>query len=470
MKTFVPCVEVACWANDNDSLIPEKWAMEGLETLIANLVMTQLIHTDYSSEIQSYGDVVNTRRPNDFAGKRKTDDDSVVVQDAVSPNIAVPLDQHVYVSFTIKDGEMSKAFVDLVALYLEPAARELATKVDQILIGQVANLLAAGSTGVGGLQLMTKSNAPDYVLDANTELDLNKAPKASRRLVLGPRAHKACLGADLFVSSDKRGDEGTALRTASLGSVYGLDAFMDQNTPYRAPGDAEHEDAVTDAAYSAGDTAVNTTITYANVVVGDYVDIAGKVYRITAATDDTGDANITLDRGLEADVGAGDAVIHYPSGAVDLVAGYAAGYSKEIVIDGFAANKNPTVGTIVTFGTGSSSHSYTVIEATAVSTTESEVLLDRPLDAALADNDPAFFYPAGGVNLAFTRNCIAWVSRPLAQPPAATGALSYVASFGDVSMRVTMQYQGTSQGMLVTLDLLGGVAILDERLAVILWS
>lgn len=471
MKTFVPQVEVACWANDNDSLIPEKWAMEGLETLASNMVMAQLVHTDYSDEVRDFGDVVNTRRPNDFTGKRKTDDDSVTVQDAVSPNIQVPLDQHVHVSFTIKDGELSKAFKNLVTQYLEPAARELAEKVDQILIGQVANLLAQGSTGVGGCQLMTKTNAPDYVLAANTQLDLNRASAANRRLVLGPRAQQACLGADLFVSAEKRGDEGSALRTASLGSVYGLDAFMDQNTPYRAIGDAEHEDAESDADYAAGtSTGINTTITFANVVVGDYIDIAGKVYRITAAADDTGDANISIDRGLESDVAASDPIIHYPSGDVNFGAGYAAGYAKYVVVHGFAADKNPAKGTIVTFGTGGSSHSYTVVDAIVNSTTESQLLLDRPLDAAVSDADPVFFYPAGGVNLAFTRNAIAWVSRPLASVPPETGAMSYVAAYGDVSMRVTMQYQGLSQGMLVTFDLLCGVAILDERLACILWS
>lgn len=471
MKTFVPCVEVATWANSNDALIPELWAMEALMTLSSNMVMGQLVHRDFSSMVSNFGDVVNTSRPNDFSGKRKTDDDNVTVQDAVSPNIPVPLDQHIHVSFTIKDGELSKALPDLVERYLEPAARECAEKVDQILAGQVARLLLDGSVGIGGVQLMSKSNASDYVLAANTQLDLNRAPRAGRNLVLGPRAQQAALGADLFVAADKRGDEGTALRTASLGSVYGLDSYMDQNVPYRALTASDYEAAATDAAYAAGvSTGINTTITFSTVVVGDYVDIGGKVYRITAAADDTGDANISIDRGLEAAVGSADPVIHYRSGAVDLVAGYAAGWSKEVVVDDFAANTNPTVGTILTFGTGTSSHSYTVIAVTNNSTTESAVLLDRPLDSAIVNDQAVFFYPAGGVNPVFTRDAIALVSRPLATPPSDTGVRSFVASYEGLSMRVTMQYQGTSQGMLVTFDLLCGVAILDERLACILWS
>lgn len=462
--------EIAVWANDNDSLIIEVWALESLRTLASNMVMTKLVHRDFENLVAAHGDVVNASRPANFSGKRKTDADNVTVQDAVSPNIRVPLDQHVHVSFTIKDGELSKALPDLVERYLEPAAREMAEKIDQILTGQVAKLLIDGSVGVGGLQLMTKTNASDYVLSANTQLDLNRAPKANRNLVLGPRAQQAALGAELFVSTEKRGDSGTALRSASLGSVYGLDSFMGQNVAYRALATAEHEVAATDAAYAAGVTDVNTTVTFANVVVGDYLDIAGKVYRVAAAVDTGGDLDATLDRGLEDAVGSGDPVIHYPSGAVDLAAGYAAGYATEIVIDGFAANKNPKVGTVITFATGASSHSYTVIAVTDDSTTQSQVLLDRPLSAALVDDAAAFFYPAGGVNLAFTKDAIAFISRPLATVPAGSGAQSFVASFDGLSMRVTMQYQGVSQGMLVTFDLLCGVAILDQRLAAILWS
>jgi len=471
MKIFVACVEVACWANDNDALIPELWAMEALRTLGSNMVMGALVHRDYESLVAAHGDVVNCSRPSDFSGKRKTDDDNITVQDAVSSNIRVPLDQHIHVSFKIKDGELSKALPDLVERYLEPAARECAEKVDQVLCGQVANLLIDGSTGVGGMQLMTKTNASDYVLAANTQLDLNRAPKAGRNLVLGPRAQQAALGADLFVSAEKRGDAGTALRSASLGSVYGLDSFMDQNVNYRASTTAEQEIGVADAGGAlVGATTLNSTVTFASVVVGDYLDVAGKVYRITAASDTGGDLDATLDRGLEAAVTAGDPVIHYPSGDVNFGAGYAAGYGKEIVVHGTAADKNPAVGTIVTFGTGASSHSYTVIATTVNSTTETQLLLDRPLDAAIVDTQACFLYPAGGVNMAFTRDAIALVSRPLALIPSQSGAASFVASFDGLSMRVTMQYDATAQGMIVTFDLLCGVAILDERLASILWS
>lgn len=69
---------------------------------------------DFEPIVASFGDVVNTRRPGEFQAKRKTPADSVTVQDATSTNVQVPLDQHLHVSFLIKDGEESKAFKDLV--------------------------------------------------------------------------------------------------------------------------------------------------------------------------------------------------------------------------------------------------------------------------------------------------------------------------------------------------------------------
>ena len=461
--------EVTCFANDNDSLIPEVWAMEALRVLMSNMVMGNLVNRDFSSMVADFGDVVNTSRPADFSGKRKTDADNVTEQDAQSPNIQVPLNQHLHVTFVIKDGEMSKALPNLVDRYLEPAARELAEKVDQILAGQAVRLTAYTE---GRLGEMDSTNADDFVLDANTALDINRAPKSGRNLVLGPRAQKAALGADLFVSTEKRGDAGTALRTASLGTVYGMDSWMDQNVSYVAIANADTSAGVVDTGggQSAGYVgAIDTTVTAADCAVGDYVVFSGdgEAYRISAVTDATG-AQITVVGGLLHDVAAGATVTVYKAAAVDLTC--VAGWAKEITIDGLTSGKEMQVGQWITFGTGASSHSYTVIATDNSTAGESSVLLDRPLSAAITDADICYPGPAGGMNLAFTRDAIALVNRPLATIPADTGARSFVASFEGLAMRVTMQYDSTAQGMRVTFDLLCGVAILDERLAVVLYS
>ena len=94
--------------------------------------------------------------------------------------------------------------------------------------------------------------------------------------------------------------------------------------------------------------------------------------------------------------------------------------------------------------------------------------LDRPLDNAITADDKCFPGPAGALNLAFHRNAIALVTRPLAIPNNAMGVLSHVGVYNDIAMRVSMQYSIANGGTVVNLDILAGVAILDTNLCVVL--
>ncbi len=95
-------------------------------------------------------------------------------------------------------------------------------------------------------------------------------------------------------------------------------------------------------------------------------------------------------------------------------------------------------------------------------------MLDRPLDAAIADDDAAFAGPAGDFNACFQRDSVALISRPLARPESSFGARSFVAAHNNIAMRATMQYDIDAQGTKIVLDLLAGVAVLDARLATML--
>ena len=471
---FYSAPQLLCRANDNDSLVPEVWAREALAVLESNMVMGSLVYRDYNDMIANFGDVVNTRRPVDFKAKRKVDGDALETQDAQSPNIRVPLDQWLTVSFILYDGEMTKSMSDLISLYLQPAAKELAEQVDRTLAGQAARLSA---NVAGRLGEMSKTNASDFVLEADEVLNTNRAPKQGRNLVLSPKSNSYCLANELFVSAEKRGDEGTALRAASLGSVYGFDSYMDQNVVHVRIYSADVSTGLTDGAEAAGATVIETTVTYTDVVAGDYVVFEGEGYphRVASVADTGGDADITLVEGLRVAVGSGaDVTVYKAANAEDTgsdvapAAVYPAGWHKRILIEGYTSGKHPQVGQWLTFGTGVSSHTYTITQVDVVSATTSHVTLDRPLDVALTTDQVCFPGPAGSFNLAFTRNAIAMVNRPLNAPLAGTGARSFVASYNGLSCRVTISYDGSVQGHRVTLDLLMGVAILQEDEAVVL--
>ena len=126
---------MACYDNDNTAFIPELWASEGLAILQENMVIANLVHRDFENEIRQFGDVVNTRRPGTFQIRRKADGSTLQNQDATATNVQVPLDQWFYTSFTIKDGEASKSFQDLVDIYLRPGMMTIARSVDRAVLG-----------------------------------------------------------------------------------------------------------------------------------------------------------------------------------------------------------------------------------------------------------------------------------------------------------------------------------------------
>lgn len=466
LHLYASAAFVACYANDNDAFIPEHWAMEGLAILEENMVMARMVHRDFSNEVANFGDVVNTRRPGEFRSSRKTDSDDVVAQDASATNVRVPLDQHHYITFVIKDGEASKSFQELVQIYLLPGMQSIARGVDRGLLGQVHKYLRTPALRAGRLGALSASNAKDYVLEAREIMNRNKAYVDGRNLILSPASETSLLKTDLFIAANQRGDGGTALENAQLGRILGFNTWMGQNVPYIGSGADTAVGTVTNAA-AAGTTGSQTvSISGYEVQPGEYVNMAGndQPTHATAATASTNTTAVTLNEALKYGVEASAVITAYK--ACDVNGGYAAGWTKEIVVDGWTAGKAPQVGQLISFGTGGGRHTYTIVESFLSAAGEQSLLLDRPLEISLSNDDLAFPGPAGSFNMAFHRDALAMVSRPLARPNGQLGVLSGVASHNDVSMRVTMQYDSKSQGTRVTMDLLCGYAVLDENLAV----
>lgn len=100
--------------------------------------------------------------------------DNVTVQDATATDVQVMLNQHVHVSFLIRDGEESKAFKDLVQVYLAPAMLAQARFVDRIVLGQYHRFVKAGNV-FGGLGQLTGSNGRPYILGTRQIMNQNKA-------------------------------------------------------------------------------------------------------------------------------------------------------------------------------------------------------------------------------------------------------------------------------------------------------
>jgi hypothetical protein len=445
-----------------DAYIPELWANESIAILEENMVIGNLVHRDFSTVIASYGDTVNTRKPGEFKAMRKTSADSVTVQATTATNIPVVLNQHIHTSFMIKDADQSKSFKDLITEYLWPGMLSVARTIDQILLAQVHQFLPNSG---GQLGMLTGMNADDYLLDTRQTMNINKAYETNRRLILGTRSETELLRDSKFIQAYSVGDDGTALREASLGRKYGFDIFMAQNTPY-VPGLASPTVTgtvnLTDG-YAAGANSLVVDGLSAALSSNSWFTIAGDgtPLRLVSSSGGATPVGMVANRGLTNPV-ADNAVITVYS-PTTTTAAYALGWAKYI-----STTVAVPIGAPVTFGTVAGAGSiYGVID---YDPTQGGMLLDRPLEETVTSGEAVNIGPAGSYNLAFHKNAIALVNRPLALPMTGTGARSGVANFNNMSMRVTFTYDGNMQGTLVTLDTLMGVKVLDQLLGAVMYG
>lgn len=454
------------FANDFDTdgraYIPEVWAQESLMVLEENMVAGNLVHRDFEDDIADFGDVVNTRKPGKFEAKRKVDGDDVTVQDASAEKVQVKLNQHLHTSFTIKDGEMTKSFKDLVAEYLNPAVMSIANAIDQIVLTQGYQFMA---NSVGKLGTAASKST---VIAANTLMNTNLVPIGSgqRNFILTPSAEGDLLDVSDFTKVNEANDGGEALQNAMLGRKFGFDFYMAQNTPSIAATQTTQAAAV-NMASGAALNATTLTIdgTSDTLLAGQWFTVDGDmVPQMILTATGTPTTSITFTPGLKTAV-ADDAVITvYPYGAVNLSGGYATNYTKTIAVDGFS--EAPLKGQMLTHGTTAAYETYGLINTP----TTTAVDLDRETQSAWANNDQLALGPAGDYSLAFHRNAIALVTRPLVTVPSEYGARQAVVNYNGLSMRVSMQYEGRGQGMLVTVDTLCGVKVLDTSLGLVMYS
>ena len=203
----------------NTILTPNIIAREALMVLRNNAVMANLVHRDYSDEfVSGIGDTITVRKPATFEAKEYNG--SITVQDATESGVAVKMDKHLDVSFAVTAKQMSMDIKDFSAQLLVPAMQAFADKIDKYILG----LAAEAKT-----KIASTNSIRDDIVDAKVALTKSAAPLTERRFVYGSDIEAKLLKTDLFVSADKVGDEGTALREASIGRKFGLDFYVDQN-------------------------------------------------------------------------------------------------------------------------------------------------------------------------------------------------------------------------------------------------
>lgn len=205
----------------NTILTPEIIAREALMVLRNNAVMAKLVHRDYSSEFSAgVGDTITVRKPATFTAKDF--ESTIEVQDATEGSVPVKMDKHYDVSFAVTSKELSLDIANFSEQFLVPAMQAFADKID-------TDLIALHTSITNTVDMAGETFAPVDLITARKYLANAAAPSTNRYAVIGTEAEADLLNTELFVSAEKVGDEGTALREASLGRKFGLDIYTDQN-------------------------------------------------------------------------------------------------------------------------------------------------------------------------------------------------------------------------------------------------
>ena len=245
-------------------LTPSIIAKEALMVLSNELVMGGLVHRDYSSEFTKVGNTISIRKPASFTAN-VWDGANLNIQTITETPVNVTMNTIIDVSFNVSSLELTQNIVSFSEQIIQPAMRAEAQKIDELLAGlyiDVPYTAAVGST----------PNVSD-VAGARRKLGQNKVPMDKRYGVMEPITEAKYLVLDAFLHAEKRGDT-DALREGSMGRVFGIDWFMDQNMQTHAPGTTDLAGVLNGAQAKANVSVVVNGLGTGNVTQGTLLTIA----------------------------------------------------------------------------------------------------------------------------------------------------------------------------------------------------
>lgn len=437
--------------NQIDPFLPEWWANEMIFQLQEALVLPDMVNRDYEAYFAKGGQVINVPKPGLFKAIRKSRKEEITIQDLDADEMQIRLDHHVHVSFAVDDVENTMSDVMLSELYAKPQARAMADYINDILMARYAAFLPYNAGKLNGL---TALNIKDAIIDLRQVMNANNAPYSNRNLMMTSSTESNMLRPEWFVQADRRGDNGTALRDASLGRTLGFDLFRSNTAPNVSTPVASTTAAVNNTAgYPVGTTVITWNGTGA-MPAGSWIKIADKPYHVIANTGTV----ITLEWGLKDAVANSSVITCYTPRTTN--ANYADKYDRALSVTGVLQK-----GQFLTFGTGTDR--YVVIEA-VISGSNTLITLDRAVAGATTSGSAVNPGPDGNYSMAFNQDAITLAIRPLKPVASGAGALSALASFGNLTMRATIGYDIYKQQHVWTMDFLAGTGVLNEHLGAVL--
>lgn len=275
----------------NELLTPQIIANEALMVLESNLTMANLVHRDYSNEFVEVGDTITIRKPAKFTAKNFVG--TVSQQDIREGSVDVKMDRFRDVTVKITSKQLSLDIKDFSKQVVEPALMAIAQAID-------SDLLAVGIEKAAKTAAVSATPVIEDIAGVGKALDISKAPRNDRRLVLPPTTLYKYNTLDAFAKQCYKGDS-QALKDSEIGKVYTCETFMSQNCPENqsaTPGTVT-EYKVTGEANATQFTVSDGKPTTGTIKKGDQLIVDGYIYTVQEdVTLASGAGTITVDQNI----------------------------------------------------------------------------------------------------------------------------------------------------------------------------
>jgi len=206
----------------NSFISVKQIARETLPRLIDNLVFPNVIYRDTApAGAAKKGDTVSVRRPVKLTAESFSNETGVNTQSITEDAVNVKLDHIATVDAEITALESALDFDSLTKLFIEPAAAALAEKINSDGLKLYSDIPYVGGTAGQIPMSLTDFAEAAFVLDSNG------VPTSERCAVWSPEASAAFKMIPALVNANKCGNT-TALRSGSIGDVFGISNYMSQ--------------------------------------------------------------------------------------------------------------------------------------------------------------------------------------------------------------------------------------------------
>jgi hypothetical protein len=295
-----------------------KIARESLMLLESNMVAAQLFYRDYQLEYKpglARNSTISIRRPT-TGNVSEYNGSTEVLSEINETGIDLTLEKHFDASIKVTSREMTLSITDFSEQVLKPHLLAMAEKIDIYALSKVARVPNYTPNAAPGALPTTIGHVASIREVANTL----KMPMTNRRVIAAPQLETALLSIDSFVTADKIGDAGTAIREASLGRKMGIDWYMDQNFNDATFTTGTQVTGAVNGVHAIGATtlSLNTlSVATGTIKAGDIIVISGYGEKVCAAALMTAVANagvVTLTEPLRFALAGAEAVTVYDGG------------------------------------------------------------------------------------------------------------------------------------------------------------